>query len=184
MEDLYAWKDMLMVLFNLIDYNHSGFISRNEFSDVIKLILHDENAAADVNEAYIEELTLAMDFDKNGKIDVNEFLGRRRVFTRRTPLSDCSREFSYRQREEAVDDEWHEQGQGGLVEDGPEQGALLAIASNATKQSLVLRMFSCIMEERERLPIPSSSSSQVSMSLSSVRVQEDNKRVNSIPREI
>jgi hypothetical protein len=26
MEDLYMWKDMLMVLFNLIDYNHSGRI--------------------------------------------------------------------------------------------------------------------------------------------------------------
>jgi hypothetical protein len=24
MEDLYQWKDMLMVLFNLIDHNHSG----------------------------------------------------------------------------------------------------------------------------------------------------------------
>ena len=24
MEDLYMWKDILMVLFNLIDYNHSG----------------------------------------------------------------------------------------------------------------------------------------------------------------
>lgn len=24
MEDLYMWKDMLLALFNLIDYNHSG----------------------------------------------------------------------------------------------------------------------------------------------------------------
>ena len=53
----------------------AGFISRNEFADVIKLILHDENEKAQVNDAYIEELTAAMDFDKNGKIDVNEFLG-------------------------------------------------------------------------------------------------------------
>jgi Ca2+-binding EF-hand superfamily protein len=56
-----------------------GFISRNEFSDVIKLILYDENGKGDVNDAYIEELALAMDFDKNGKIDINEFLGRRRI---------------------------------------------------------------------------------------------------------
>lgn len=42
---------------------------------MIKLILHDENEKAQVNDAYIEELTAAMDFDKNGKIDVNEFLG-------------------------------------------------------------------------------------------------------------
>ena len=92
MEDLYMWKDMLLALFNLIDYNHSGwlrsrwtreglrsclgFISRNEFADVIKLILYGENGTGDVNDAYIEELTLAMDFDKNGKIDINEFLGK------------------------------------------------------------------------------------------------------------
>ena len=24
MEDIYMWKDMLIVLFNLIDHNHSG----------------------------------------------------------------------------------------------------------------------------------------------------------------
>jgi hypothetical protein len=53
-----------------------GFISRNEFADIIKLILHGENGGEDVNDAYIEELTSAMDFDKNGKIDFNEFLGR------------------------------------------------------------------------------------------------------------
>jgi Ca2+-binding EF-hand superfamily protein len=53
-----------------------GFISRNEFSDVVKLILHGENDTDEnANDAYVEELTAAMDFDKNGKIDVNEFLG-------------------------------------------------------------------------------------------------------------
>ena len=92
MEDLYMWKDMLMVLFNLIDYNHSGtnkirrekfgdrtttfvgFISRNEFADVIKLVLRGESDSENVDDAYVEELTSAMDFDRNGKIDVNEFL--------------------------------------------------------------------------------------------------------------
>lgn len=54
----------------------SGFISRNEFSDIVKLILCGENGTGDVNEAYVEELTSAMDFDKNGKIDFNEFLGK------------------------------------------------------------------------------------------------------------
>ena len=92
MEDLYMWKDVLLVLFNLIDYNHSGnvclilvfiyniykigFISRNEFADVIKLMLHGEDGTGDVSDAYIDELSAAMDFDKNGKIDINEFLGK------------------------------------------------------------------------------------------------------------
>ncbi|CAF1083695.1 unnamed protein product [Rotaria sordida] len=76
MEDLYIWKDMLIRLFNLIDYDHSGFISRNEFSDVVKLILYDEYGTGDINEAYIEELISAMDLDKNGRIDINEFLGK------------------------------------------------------------------------------------------------------------
>jgi len=74
MEDLYMWKDMLMVLFNMIDFNHSGFISRNEFADVIKLILREESGSENIDESYVEELSSAMDFDKNGKIDVNEFL--------------------------------------------------------------------------------------------------------------
>jgi len=77
------WKDMLLALFNLIDYNHSGFISRNEFADVIKLILYGENGTGDVNDAYVEELTSAMDFDKNGKIDFNEFLGTNKKKTMR-----------------------------------------------------------------------------------------------------
>jgi Ca2+-binding EF-hand superfamily protein len=42
---------------------------------VIKIILHDETGSNEVNEGYIEELVSAMDFDKNGKIDANEFLG-------------------------------------------------------------------------------------------------------------
>ncbi|CAF3869569.1 unnamed protein product [Rotaria sp. Silwood1] len=74
MEDLYMWKDLLIRLFNLIDQDHSGFISRNEFSDILKLLLYDENGTGDIDEAYIEELSSAMDLDKNGRIDINEFL--------------------------------------------------------------------------------------------------------------
>jgi Ca2+-binding EF-hand superfamily protein len=64
------------ILISIYSLYKIGFISRNEFADVIKLILHDENGTGDVNQAYIDELTSAMDFDKNGKIDFNEFLGR------------------------------------------------------------------------------------------------------------
>ncbi|CAF4223072.1 unnamed protein product, partial [Rotaria sordida] len=51
-------------------------ISRNEFSDVVKLILYDEYNTDDIDEAYIEELISAMDLDNNGRIDINEFLGK------------------------------------------------------------------------------------------------------------
>jgi hypothetical protein len=46
---------------------------------VIKIILNDEKGAGEVDEEYIEELASAMDFDKNGKIDVNEFLGNTKI---------------------------------------------------------------------------------------------------------
>ncbi|CAF0748776.1 unnamed protein product [Adineta ricciae] len=87
MEDLYKWKDMLLILFNLIDYNHSGFISRNEFADVIKLLLHGEHGNGEVNQAYVDELCSAMDFDKNGKIDMNEFLESFRIVHVKKPTA-------------------------------------------------------------------------------------------------
>ncbi|CAF1374131.1 unnamed protein product, partial [Rotaria sordida] len=74
MEDLYMWKDLLMRLFNLIDQDHSGFITRDEFADILKLLLCDEDNSDGINETYIEELSSAMDLDKNGRIDINEFL--------------------------------------------------------------------------------------------------------------
>ncbi|CAF4661705.1 unnamed protein product, partial [Rotaria sp. Silwood2] len=52
----------------------TDFISRNEFSNVIKFLLDGENGIDDINETYIDEVTSTMDLDKNGKIDVNEFL--------------------------------------------------------------------------------------------------------------
>lgn len=70
------WKDMLMIIFNLIDHNHSGFISRNEFADVMKLMLYNENNDH-LHEKYVDELCSAMDFDGNGRIDLNEFLGKK-----------------------------------------------------------------------------------------------------------
>jgi hypothetical protein len=39
-------------------------------------MLYGENGSGVVSEDYIEELAAAMDFDKNGKIDINEFLGK------------------------------------------------------------------------------------------------------------
>lgn len=58
----------------LIEGCSSGFISRNEFADVMKLVLLNENGPGQANDAYIDELASAMDLDKNGKIDMNEFL--------------------------------------------------------------------------------------------------------------
>ncbi|CAF4093486.1 unnamed protein product, partial [Rotaria magnacalcarata] len=74
MEDLYMWKDTLLMLFNLIDSNHSGFINAEEFADIIKLLLSDEDGAGNVSQKYIDELCSAIDLDGNGRIDANEFL--------------------------------------------------------------------------------------------------------------
>ncbi|CAM2720074.1 unnamed protein product [Rotaria socialis] len=74
MEDLYMWKDTLLMLFNLIDSNHSGFINAEEFADIIKLLLSDEDGAGNVTQEYIDELCSAIDLDGNGRIDANEFL--------------------------------------------------------------------------------------------------------------
>ncbi|CAF4679781.1 unnamed protein product [Rotaria socialis] len=87
MEDLYMSKDVLMTLFNLIDSDHSGFISRDRFSDFIKLLLDRENGTGDVNQGYIDEVMSAMDLDKNGKIDVNEFLESFRIVNMKKPQS-------------------------------------------------------------------------------------------------
>ena len=54
---------------------------------MIKIILYDENGPGEVNEGYIEELVSAMDFDKNGKIDVNEFLESFRIVNVKPPNS-------------------------------------------------------------------------------------------------
>ena len=61
-----------------------GFISRNEFADAIKLILYDEKDDGHVNDAYIDELATAMDLDKNGKIDMNEFLESFRIVQKKS----------------------------------------------------------------------------------------------------
>ncbi|CAF3545299.1 unnamed protein product [Rotaria sp. Silwood1] len=85
MEDLYISKDVLMALFNLIDSDHTGFISRDKFSNIMKVLLDGKNGTGDVHQAYMEELTCAMDFDKNGKIDINEFLESFRIVNVKKP---------------------------------------------------------------------------------------------------
>ncbi|CAF4903370.1 unnamed protein product [Rotaria sp. Silwood2] len=49
MKVVYMSKDLLMVLFNLIDFDHSSFIRRDEFSYVVNLLLGDEQGIGDVN---------------------------------------------------------------------------------------------------------------------------------------
>ncbi|CAF5161269.1 unnamed protein product, partial [Rotaria sp. Silwood1] len=46
------------------------------FSDALNLLFYDENDNNNVNQAYIEEIVAEMDFDMDGKIDANEFLGK------------------------------------------------------------------------------------------------------------
>ncbi|CAF4507607.1 unnamed protein product, partial [Rotaria sp. Silwood2] len=50
-----------------------GFINRNELAEIIKLLFNDDHPGQ-VTDAFIDEICSAMDINKDGAIDINEFL--------------------------------------------------------------------------------------------------------------
>uniref|UniRef100_A0A670YHQ8 Serine/threonine-protein phosphatase n=1 Tax=Pseudonaja textilis TaxID=8673 RepID=A0A670YHQ8_PSETE len=71
-ETLYRYKADLEIIFNMIDQDHSGLISADEFRQTWKLFnAHVKN---DVSDESIDSLARTMDFNKDGSIDFNEFL--------------------------------------------------------------------------------------------------------------
>ncbi|CAO2624133.1 Serine/threonine-protein phosphatase with EF-hands 1 [Lemmus lemmus] len=72
LETLYRYRSDLKIIFNVIDTDHSGMISMEEFRTMWKLFNTHYNVHID--DSQIDELANIMDFNKDGSIDFNEFL--------------------------------------------------------------------------------------------------------------
>ncbi|XP_041498338.1 serine/threonine-protein phosphatase with EF-hands 1 [Microtus oregoni] len=71
-ETLYRHRSDLKIIFNIIDTDHSGLISLDEFRTMWKLFNTHYNVQID--DSQIDELAKIVDFNKDGNIDFNEFL--------------------------------------------------------------------------------------------------------------
>ncbi|XP_073920328.1 serine/threonine-protein phosphatase with EF-hands 1-like isoform X2 [Castor canadensis] len=72
LETLYRYRSDLKILFNIIDSDHSGLISMEEFRTMWKLFSAHYNVCID--DLQVDELANIMDLNKDGSIDFNEFL--------------------------------------------------------------------------------------------------------------
>ncbi|XP_054437173.1 serine/threonine-protein phosphatase with EF-hands 1 [Pteronotus mesoamericanus] len=70
-ETLYRYRSDLQVIFNVIDSDHSGLISMEEFHAMWKLFSSHYNVHID--DSQVDELAKRMDLNKDGSIDFNEF---------------------------------------------------------------------------------------------------------------
>ncbi|XP_073654879.1 serine/threonine-protein phosphatase with EF-hands 1 isoform X2 [Tursiops truncatus] len=71
-ETVYRYRSDLQIIFNVIDSNHSGLISMEEFRSIWKLFKSHYRVCVD--DSQLDELTERMDLNKDGSIDFNEFL--------------------------------------------------------------------------------------------------------------
>uniref|UniRef100_A0A8C5W0G8 Serine/threonine-protein phosphatase n=1 Tax=Microcebus murinus TaxID=30608 RepID=A0A8C5W0G8_MICMU len=71
-ETLYRYRSDLEILFNVIDADHSGLISREEFCATWKLF--SSHYSVPIDDSQVDELVKTMDLNKDGSIDFNEFL--------------------------------------------------------------------------------------------------------------
>uniref|UniRef100_A0A8C5LGY7 Serine/threonine-protein phosphatase with EF-hands n=1 Tax=Jaculus jaculus TaxID=51337 RepID=A0A8C5LGY7_JACJA len=72
LEKLYRNRSNLETIFRIIDSDHSGFISLDEFRQTWKLFSSHMNI--DISDNCICDLARSIDFNKDGQIDINEFL--------------------------------------------------------------------------------------------------------------
>uniref|UniRef100_A0A096MYK2 Serine/threonine-protein phosphatase n=1 Tax=Papio anubis TaxID=9555 RepID=A0A096MYK2_PAPAN len=72
LETLYRNRSNLETIFRIIDSDHSGFISLDEFRQTWKLLSSHMNI--DITDDCICDLARSIDFNKDGHIDINEFL--------------------------------------------------------------------------------------------------------------
>uniref|UniRef100_A0A8C1ZDD8 Serine/threonine-protein phosphatase n=1 Tax=Cyprinus carpio TaxID=7962 RepID=A0A8C1ZDD8_CYPCA len=76
-ETLYRYRTDLEIIFNIIDKDHSGQISIEEFRQTWKLFSSHLGVAVD--DQTIDDMARSIDFNKDGSIDFNEFLEAFRV---------------------------------------------------------------------------------------------------------
>ncbi|XP_058237383.1 serine/threonine-protein phosphatase with EF-hands 1 [Hemibagrus wyckioides] len=76
-ETLYRYRTDLEIIFNIIDKDHSGQISIEEFRQTWKLF--SSHLGVDVDDRAIDDMARSIDFNKDGSIDFNEFLEAFRV---------------------------------------------------------------------------------------------------------
>uniref|UniRef100_A0A8D2CVW4 Serine/threonine-protein phosphatase with EF-hands n=1 Tax=Sciurus vulgaris TaxID=55149 RepID=A0A8D2CVW4_SCIVU len=72
LETLYRNRSNLETIFRIIDSDHSGFISLDEFRQTWKLFSSHMNI--NITDDCICDLARSIDFNKDGHIDINEFL--------------------------------------------------------------------------------------------------------------
>ncbi|XP_053923829.1 serine/threonine-protein phosphatase with EF-hands 1 isoform X2 [Cuculus canorus] len=71
-ETLCRYRKDLEIIFNVIDKDHSGLISLEEFGQTWKLFM--SHLGIDVCDESLDKLVLHIDYNKDGHIDFNEFL--------------------------------------------------------------------------------------------------------------
>ncbi|XP_059695832.1 serine/threonine-protein phosphatase with EF-hands 1 isoform X1 [Haemorhous mexicanus] len=71
-ETLCRYRKDLEIIFNIIDKDHSGLISLEEFSQTWRLFT--SHLGIDTQDDSIDKLVLSIDYNKDGHIDFNEFL--------------------------------------------------------------------------------------------------------------
>ncbi|XP_071605394.1 serine/threonine-protein phosphatase with EF-hands 1 isoform X1 [Heliangelus exortis] len=72
METLCRYRKDLEIIFNIIDKDHSGLISLEEFSQTWKLFA--SHLGIDVDDESLDKLIFSIDYNKDGHIDFSEFL--------------------------------------------------------------------------------------------------------------
>ncbi|XP_076025680.1 serine/threonine-protein phosphatase with EF-hands 1 [Genypterus blacodes] len=76
-ETLFRYRTDIEIIFNIIDKDHSGLISIEEFRHTWRLF--SAHLGVDINDKAIDDLARSIDFNKDGSIDFNEFLEAFRV---------------------------------------------------------------------------------------------------------
>ncbi|TKS69636.1 Serine/threonine-protein phosphatase with EF-hands 1 [Collichthys lucidus] len=76
-ETLFRYRTDIEIIFNIIDKDHSGLISIEEFRQTWRLF--SAHLGVDIDDRAIDDLARSIDFNKDGSIDFTEFLEAFRV---------------------------------------------------------------------------------------------------------